>query len=70
MDLEGAKRVLIERGHENDLRQPRHVERLEDVEAIQLRHLDVEQHQIGRRRLDRVHGRGAVPAFTGDGMSA
>ena len=53
MQLEGVHRVLIVGGAEDDGR-ARPAERGRDLEPAAARHLDVEQHQIGRQFLRRA----------------
>jgi hypothetical protein len=62
VDFERAQRVLIERGREDDRNLT--ADQLEHLEAAQLRHLDVEEQQIGRELghdLDRLEPVSALP---------
>ncbi len=60
--------VLVEGRRENDLRQSDLlVEQLLDhTEAIETRHLHVEEHEVGRELLDQVHGLDAILALRHD----
>ena len=62
--LEGLERVLIVGGHEDHERHALAADRLDDLEAVHVRHLDVEKHQLRRMILDGRHGLLAV-ASTG-----
>src|SRR5262245_15386586 len=64
--LESAQCVAIERRHENDGRQAIAADRLEHVETVHLRHLDVEQHNVRRQRTDGRRGGAAVPRLADD----
>ena len=44
--LEGLQRVLVEGGHEDDGAGVRRADMLEHAEAVQARHLDVEEHEL------------------------
>ena len=57
-----AERVLVVRGDEDD-RRHRAAERARQRQAVDLRHLNIEKHQIGRRALDRRHRLRTVAAF-------
>ena len=62
VDLEGLECMVIMRGDEHDRRRLRTVarwclriaafERFDDVEAVDLGHLDVEEHQVGILVID------------------
>ena len=65
--LERADRVLIERGHKNDVRHQRWTDFTNDVEARHSRHLDVQVHKIGRRITDRVNCARTICTFLNDG---
>src|SRR5262249_24331096 len=62
--LERAHRELVVRGHEDD----RHLtsDELQHLEAIELRHLNVEQDQLRLQLSDRLDGLEAVGAFRRD----
>ena len=62
-DLEGLERVLIVGGHEDDEWHPLAADGLDHVEAVHLRHLHVEEDQIGRVVLNRGDGLFAVAAL-------
>ena len=62
-DLERLERVLIVRGDEDDERHPLAADRLDDLEAVHLRHLDVEEHEVRRVIVDRGDGFLAVAAL-------
>jgi len=53
--LEGAKGVAVERGDEDDRRRSGALQRAEDTEPVEARHLDVEEDQIGTRAPDRLY---------------
>ena len=63
LDLEGAQRVLIVGGHEHDRRHALGADRLNHLEAVELRHVHVEEHEIGRLGEDGLDGFDAVPGF-------
>jgi hypothetical protein len=52
MDLEGAQRVLVVGGREDDHRQALRRERADDAEAVHDRNLHVEEDQLGLEPLD------------------
>ena len=52
MDVERPQRVCVVGGHEDDERQVLRGERLEDLEAVDARHLDVEEHEVGPQAPD------------------
>ena len=60
--FERVDRVLIERGAE-DHRRSRPAQRRRDVEPARARHLDVEQHEIGRELGDPFRGFNTVAGF-------
>src|SRR5204863_6732057 len=60
--LEGAKRVLIVRRYEDDQRHLLGADGLNHLEAVHLRHLDVEEHEVGRQLDDGFGGFFAVAA--------
>ncbi len=65
MHLEGPQRVLVVGGDEDHHRQGGRVQLLQHLEAVQLRHLHVEEDQIGgvpADRLDRLPAVGALAA--------
>ncbi len=59
-DRKRLDREVIEGGHEDDLGHrcavvpAEHSERVDQLEAVELRHLDVEQHHIGRQRANQL----------------
>ena len=65
VDFERGERVFVVRGDEDN---GRHVlaERARECEAIHLRHLDVEKHQVGRGGLDDGDGLRSRRAFADD----
>ena len=67
MDVERPQRVAIVRGHEQDRRQVRRRDRLHDLEPVALRHLDVEEHQVGTLARDERQRRLSVAALADDG---
>src|ERR1035437_348094 len=56
-------RVLIKSGHEDDRGQMRLGDRFEYAEAVQFRHLHVEEYQVRLETRDLLHGVLAIPAF-------
>ena len=65
--LEGLDRVLVVRGDENDRRRPLHAgEARDDLEAVEPRHLDIEEHDVGPQLPDRFHGLVPLARFAGD----
>ena len=68
-DLEGAERVVVERRHEDGGRNAGGAERVNHAEAVDSRHLDVEQQQIDRHPLEHFERLFAVAAF-GDDLDA
>jgi hypothetical protein len=59
VSLERLDRVFAVRGHEDHRWHTVRAHRLEDLEGVQARHLDVEEHQIRRQLADRRHRFGA-----------
>ena len=64
--LEGADRVLVVGGDEHDHRQALGGERLDHAEAVQQRHLHVEEYQVRPLLSDRVDRLAPVAAFADD----
>ena len=64
VNFEGAQRVLVVRGDEDDDR--RAVEQLQHFEAVELRHLDVEQEEVGIVLGDCLHRFESVRALGDD----
>jgi hypothetical protein len=64
--LEGADRMVGVGGDEHRRRRPRGTELLEQVEAVDLRHLDVEEEYVGPRARDRLDSLG--PAALADDL--
>ena len=62
VDLERANRVSVVRRDEDDRRQARRIEILDDLEAVHARHLHVEEDEVGLRALDRLDGARSVGA--------
>ena len=63
VDLEGLQRVLVVGGDEDDHRHLVGADLLDDAEAVDGRHLDVEEYQLRRELLDgadRLHAIGAL----------
>jgi hypothetical protein len=58
--IERANRVLVVGGHEHDDGQRFSLERLQHAEPIELRHLDIEKHEIGSLSADDIHRLGTV----------
>ena len=58
--------MLIVGGDEDDERHPLAADRLDDLEAVHLRHLHVEEHELRRVILDRRDGLLAVAALPHD----
>src|SRR5215213_8990965 len=63
MNVEGFESILIERGHEDDRLNVLRSNAGQHVEAVHLRHLDVEKDQIGRERVDGLDRLTAIPAL-------
>jgi hypothetical protein len=55
VNLEGADRILVVRGHEDDRRLVCFTQSRHHLEAIEVRHLDVEQHDIRGILPNRFH---------------
>ncbi len=66
MHRERLERVGIMRRHEDDERHLLRADGTDNIEAIEHRHLDVEQHEVGGVGCDGGDGTGAVAAFAGD----
>ena len=64
MHVEGAQRVLVVGGREDH--RYRAAQQLQHFEAIELRHLDVEEHQVRRQLGHRLHGVETVAALGHD----
>ena len=66
--VERLQSVLVVRGDEDDGRPARFValDELEHLESVELRHLDVEEEEIGLRLGDGLHGFEAVRALGED----
>jgi hypothetical protein len=64
VDLERAHRELVVRGAEDHRRGA--ADQVDDLEAVELRHLHVEEHEIGRQLGDRLHRLEAVGALGDD----
>jgi hypothetical protein len=64
--FEGTQRELVERRREHDGGRAL-AEQLEHFEPRELRHLDVEEHQVGIELLDQLHGLEAVRGLAHDG---
>ena len=64
MHFERLEGVCVVGGDEDDGRQPLRLGRLQDLEAIQVRHLHVEKHEIGVLGDDRFHRFAPARAFT------
>ena len=54
--LEGLEGVLIVGGHEDDERHALAPDRFDDLEAVHVRHLDIEEDELRRVIQDRRHG--------------
>ena len=65
-DLERPQRVLIVGGDEDDERHALGADRLDHLEAVHLRHLHVEEHQVRRVIQDGGDGLLAVAALADD----
>ena len=50
--FKGLDRIVVEGRHEDDVGQRFLLDRGQHLEPIQLRHLDIEQHEVGVRRVD------------------
>ncbi len=71
MHVEGAQRIRVVRGREDH--RHRAAQQLEHLEAVELRHLHVEEHQVGGQLRDRLHRVEPIAAFGDDrdaGVSA
>ena len=66
LHLERAQRVLVVGGDEHDGRHPIRADGLDHLEAVELRHLDVEEHEIRGLGQDGLDGFDAVPGFADD----
>ncbi len=64
MNVERPERVLIVGGGEDD--RHRAAEQLDHLEAVQLRHLDVEEHQVWRELGHGLHGLETIAALGHD----
>jgi hypothetical protein len=63
MNVEGAQRVAIERGDEDDARQLVRGQRQDHFEAVELRHLDVEEDEVWLVGDDGLQRGGAIAAL-------
>ena len=63
VDVEGAQRVVIEGGHEDDERHARGADGLDDLESAGAGHLDVEKDQVRLQASDGVDRLGAGGAL-------
>jgi hypothetical protein len=67
MHLEGLDRVLVVGRDEYDRRRVLHIgEARYDLEAIEPRHLDIEEHDVGPQLPDRFYGLVPLARFAGD----
>ena len=66
MNIESLQRILIERGNKDDRLDVLWTNAREHVEAVHLRHLDVEKNQIGRKRVDGFDCLAAIATFFED----
>jgi len=66
VDVERAQGVLVVGGDEDDRRDAVRAHTLEDVEAVEVRHLDVQEHEVGPQLFDRKDGLTAIPALAHD----
>src|ERR1041384_744771 len=66
MNVKRLERVLIKRRHKDDRLNMLRTNMLEHVEAIHLRHLDVEKDEIRRQRVDGFHCLATIPALVQD----
>ena len=64
--VERTQSVMVVRGHEHDRGDPVRADALEDAEAVEIRHLDVEEHEVGPELLDRDDGLATVAALPDD----
>ena len=64
--LECLHRVFVVRRHEYDERHSVGADGFDDAEAVDLRHLDVQEHEIRRVFVDRQNRLRAVPALGDD----
>src|SRR5258706_7174693 len=63
VDFKGAHRVLIIGSDENDAWQGLIPESLEHIEPAELRHLHIQENQIGSQRSDRANGFTSIAAL-------
>jgi hypothetical protein len=63
LDLEGANRVIIVRGHEHGHGHALDADLFDDFEAAHRRHPDVEHHDVGPPLPDHAYGLPAAAAF-------
>src|SRR5262249_21186784 len=64
--FESVNGMVVESSNEYNCWSVAGFQRVKDVEAIHVRHLDVEQHQIGLMFFHGAHDRSAVAAFACD----
>ena len=64
--LKGPHRKRFVRGHEHHRRHPRHPAFAQDIEAVEPRHLHVEEHQIRLERVKRPQRLPPVPRLAHD----
>ena len=62
--------VVVVGGDEHDRGHPVDADAAHDFQAVEARHLDVEEHQVRRHGGDRGHRVRAVTAFADDGQLA
>ncbi len=64
--LECPDRVVVESGHEDDIRTSGSVQLARDFKSVHPGHLHVQEHQFGLKRLDPVNGLHSVLSLTDD----
>ena len=64
--LEGANRILVVRGDERDERKLVTTDEPHDAKAVDFRHLQIEQREIGREPLDELDAFGSVDGLPDD----
>jgi hypothetical protein len=66
VDVERLERVCVIGSHEDDRRHVLGADLLDDAEAVEAGHLDVEEDEVGRELADCRDGLGAVCGFADD----
>ena len=66
VNLERRERVLVVRRHEHDCGHLRRSDLANHLEPVELRHLDVEEHEVRRQATNLIDGRTTVATLADD----